>query len=150
MEEGIKVLLIFLGLSTPIIVVGLVYYFKKRLEHKQILAAIEKGTPLSDLVSIKPAKPIGPLWIKNLTAGIALLVIATGLVGIQFLVGGYDYGESRIFLLIAVVLFALGVSRILRGVLQRRVEKEISPQIQPSQQNTSGVSTSQTPQQTNV
>ena len=49
--------------------------YKKRLEHKQIMAAIEKGTPLSDP---KPAKNKGPAWIRNLTAGIALLIIAIG------------------------------------------------------------------------
>jgi len=35
---GIIAFLVFLGLSIPIIVIGLVYYFMKRLEHKQILA----------------------------------------------------------------------------------------------------------------
>ncbi|MHC4457487.1 MAG: hypothetical protein ACYS0I_10425, partial [Planctomycetota bacterium] len=65
------VLIIFVGMASPIIVIGLVYYLKKRLEHKQIMAAIEKGTPLSEL---RPPKPKGPLWIRSLTAGIALLV----------------------------------------------------------------------------
>jgi hypothetical protein len=70
--EGIAVFIIFLGLSSPVIIIGLIYYLKKRLEHKQILAAIEKGTSLAEL---KPVKPTGPLWIKNLTAGIAIVWI---------------------------------------------------------------------------
>jgi len=70
---GLTVLIIFLGLSSPIIIIGLVYYLKKRLEHKQIMAAIEKGTPLSEL---RPLKPKGLLWIRSLTAGIAFLVIS--------------------------------------------------------------------------
>ncbi len=132
MQEGIKVILIFLGLSTPIIIIGLVYYLKKRLEHKQVMAAIEKGTPLSEL---KPAKLTGPLWIKNLTAGIALLIIAVGLVVI-WLVRGYDYDQdiSFGFFFIAVILFAIGISRLLRGLLQRKTEK-VQTQIQPSKQS---------------
>jgi uncharacterized membrane protein YcjF (UPF0283 family) len=117
--EGIEVFIIFLGLSSPIIIIGLIYYLKKRLEHKQILAAIEKGTSLAKL---KPVKPTGPLWIKNLTAGIALLIIAVGLVCIQ-LVRGY-YFESFGFYLVAIILFAFGIARLIRGLLQRKTEKQ--------------------------
>jgi len=117
--DGITVILIFLGLSSPLIIVGLIYYLKKRLEHKQILAAIEKGTPLSEL---KPVKPTGPLWIKNLTAGIALLIIAVGLVVIQ-LARGYHY-ESFGFYFLALIFFALGISRLIRGLLQRKTVKQ--------------------------
>lgn len=127
--DGITVLIIFMGLSSPIIIIGLVYYLKKRLEHKQILAAIEKGTSLSQL---RPAKPAGPLWIKNLTAGIALLIIAAGLVCIQ-LVRGYD-SERPGWFLATVIFFALGISRLIRGLLQRKTEK-LQTQIQPSEQN---------------
>jgi len=121
---GLTVLIIFLGISSPIIIIGLVYYLKKRLEHKQIMAAIEKGTPLSEL---KPVKPTGPLWIKNLTAGIALLIIALALVCIWLVrlsYEGYDYDESFGILLVGVILFALGISRLIRGLLQRKAEKQ--------------------------
>ena len=128
---SLGVLIIFLGLSSPIIIIGLIYYLKKRLEHKQIMAAIEKGTPLSEL---KPVKPTGPLWIKNLTAGIALLIIAVGLVVIR-LVRGYDYDQdiSFGFFFIAVILSAIGISRLIRGLLQRKAEK------QPQTSNTKAV-----------
>jgi len=114
------VLIIFLAISSPIIIVGLIYYLKKRLEHKQIMAAIEKGTPLSEL---RPAKPAGQLWIKNLTAGIALLIIAAGLIWVG-LARGYDCNESLGFFFVAVILFAFGVSRLIRGLLQRKAEKQ--------------------------
>jgi len=127
--DGITVLIIFMGLSSPIIIIGLVYYLKKRLEHKQILAAIEKGTPLSQL---RPVKPTGPLWIKNLTAGIALLIVSVGIVCIQ-LARGYHY-ESFGFYFVALIFFALGISRLIRGLLQRKTEK-LQTQIQPSEQN---------------
>ena len=117
--EGIEVLIIFVGMSSPLIIIGLIYYLKKRLEHKQILAAIEKGTSLSQL---RPVKPAGPLWIKNLTAGIALLIIAAGLICIQ-LVRGCHY-ESFGFYFVALILFALGIARLIRGLLQRKAEKQ--------------------------
>ncbi len=119
MYEGLGVLLIFIGMSTPLIAVCLAYYFKKRLEHKQIMAAIEKGTPLSELIPPKPPKQTGPLWIKNLTGGIALLLMATGIV-IMSLLGVGDSDILSGLCLVAVVLFAVGVSRIIAGILQRK------------------------------
>lgn len=128
---GITVLLIFLGLSSPIIIVGLVYYFKKRLDHKQIMAAIEKGTPLSDL---RPAKPTGPLWIKNLTVGIALLVISLPFLYmfLRPLIRGDHTHEGR--LLPFAIFFAIGIAFFIRGLLQRKAQQ----QIQPSDQSDAG------------
>jgi hypothetical protein len=124
---GITAFVVFLGLSIPIIVVGLVYYLKKKLEHKQIIAAIEKGTSLSEL---RPAKPIGPLWIKNLTAGIALLIVGIGLACMPLL--GYFVGPPPfVYFVIALILFSIGISRLIRGLLQRKTKQ----QIQSSEQN---------------
>ena len=129
---GLTVVIIFLGISSPIIIIGLIYYLKRRLEHKQIMAAIEKGTPLSDL---KPLKPTVPLWIKNLTAGIALLIISAGLVGVRLVWNRTAIlpGELWGWFFVALILFAIGVSRLLRGLLQRRTEKA-QRQIQPLNQ----------------
>jgi len=63
-EEAFGVFFILIGCAAPVVVIGVIYYLKKRLEHKQIMAAIEKGMPLSD---IKPPKQNGNLWIKNLS-----------------------------------------------------------------------------------
>jgi len=129
--EGIEVLLIFLGLSSPIIIIGLIYYLKRRLEHKQIMAAIEKGTPLSDL---RPAKPTGPLWIKNLTVGIALLVISLPFLYmfLRPLIRGDHAHEGR--LLPFAIFFAIGIAFFIRGLLQRKTQQ----QIQPSDQSDAG------------
>jgi predicted phage tail protein len=116
---GLTVILTFIGMSTPLIAVCLAYYFKKRLEHRQIMAAIEKGTPLSELIPPKPPKPIGPLWIKNLTGGIALVLMATG-ISLMAILGVGDSDILAGLYLIAVILFAVGVSRIIAGVLQRK------------------------------
>jgi len=128
---GLTVLIIFLGISSPIIIIGLIYYFKKRLDHKQIMAAIEKGTPLSDL---RPAKPTGPLWIKNLTVGIALLVISLPFLYmfLRPLIRGDHTHEGR--LLPFAIFFAIGIAFFVRGLLQKKAQR----QIQPSDQSDAG------------
>lgn len=110
--QGITVVLVFIGISSPIIVIGVIYYLKKRLEHKQILAAIEKGTPLSEIMPPKP-KPSGPPWIRYLSIGIALIIIGFG-----FIVGpGIGRGFEAV---IAFVLLGVGVAWIIRGLLHRK------------------------------
>jgi hypothetical protein len=107
------VLIILLGVSSPIIVVGVIYYLKKRLEHKQIMAAIEKGTPLSEIIPPK-SRPVGPAWIKYVSAGIALIII-----GLGFTL--FDPMSTRYFgVLIFVVLCGIGVAMLIRGLLHRK------------------------------
>ena len=119
-QEAFGIFLVLIGCAAPIIIIGLVYYLKKRLEHKQIMAAIEKGTPLSEL---KPPKQNGRLWIRNLTMGIAMLIVG---IGWSFAIP--HGGPST---LIALVLVGLGIAWIIRGMLNRKYQ----PQIQPSATN---------------
>jgi len=124
------VLIVFVGLASPLLILfgGLFYYLKKRLEHKQIMTAIEKGTPLSDLKPVKKAAPAGPLWIKNLTAGIALLIIAAAIVCLRLVYivcAEADFDQTLGYLFIAIVFFAIGISRLIRALLQRRAERQI-------------------------
>ena len=111
-EEAFGVFLVLLGCAGPVVIVGVVYYLKKRLEHKQIMAAIEKGTPLSEL---RPPKPNGTLWIKNLTIGIALLVIGLGW---SLMV---PVGHNSMFL-IALALIGVGIAWVVRGLLNRKYQ----------------------------
>ena len=108
-------------------------------QRMMILAAIEKGTPLSEL---KPPPKTGPNWIKNLTAGIALLIIS-----VPFCVGGFfaleEWFDAALLgkpfhavlpplpLALGIILFALGISRIIRGLLQ----KKYPPEAQSLQEN---------------
>jgi len=110
-EEAFGVFLVLVGCAAPIVVVGVVYYLKKRLEHKQIMTAIEKGTPLSEL---RPPRPNGELWIKNLTIGIALLVVGLGW---SFMV---PVGRQSMF--VALILIGVGIAWIVRGLLNRKYE----------------------------
>lgn len=126
------VLIIFGALASPLLILvgGLFYYLKKRLEHKQIMTAIEKGMPLSKLI---PVKKTGPVWIKNMTAGIALLIIAAAIVCLRLVYiacAEADFNQTLGYLFIAIVFFAIGISRLIRGLLQRKAERQI-----PSSEN---------------
>jgi len=120
------VLIVFVGLASPLLILigGLFYYLKKRLEHKQIMTAIEKGTPLSEL---RPVKKTGPTWIKNLTGGISLLIIAAAIVCLRLVYiacAEADFNQTLGYLFIAIVFFAIGISRLIRGLLQRKAEQQ--------------------------
>jgi len=114
--QAFGVLVILLGVCSPIIVVGVVYYLKKRLEHKQIMTAIEKGTPLSDFIPPRPPKPkpAGPAWIKYVSTGIALIIIGFGFTLFDPMYTN-DVGMS-----IFVVLCGIGVAMLTRGLLHRK------------------------------
>ena len=107
---GIMVLLILLGVASPIVVICVVHYLKKRLEHKQILAAIEKGVPLSELIPLKPT-PIGPAWIRYVSLGVGLFIIGFG-----YLLGGS--WEAKAF--VASVFLGVASIWITRGILYRK------------------------------
>ena len=92
--------------------------YKKRLEHKQIMAAIEKGTPLSDL---KPVKNKCPAWIRNITAGIALLIIAIGFAYMAWK-NQSDTGAA----LAGFIFCGLGVCFLVRGLLLRKTDQSNS------------------------
>ena len=111
--QGITALIVFIGISSPIIVVGVIYYLKKRLEHKQIMAAIEKGTPLSEIIPPKP-KPAGPAWIKYVSTGIALIIIGLGFTYLNPMDTRY-FGMSLFW-----ILCGIGVAMLIRGLLHRK------------------------------
>lgn len=126
-EEAFGVFLVLLGCAGPVIIVGVVYYLKKRLEHKQIMAAIEKGTPLSEL---RPPKPNGALWIKNLTIGIALLII-----GVSWSLMTRVGHESQF---IALILVGVGIAWIIRGVLNRKYQMRSQSMVEAGTAGKSG------------
>jgi len=109
--ESLGIAIIILAAASPLILVGVVYYLKKRLDHRQIMAAIEKGTPLAEIMPPKP-QPVGPAWIKYASIGVALL-----LVGLGTLIG--EVGRNP-FNLIAIVAIGAGAGWLTRGVLHRK------------------------------
>ena len=117
-----------------LVIFGLLFsflFYKRHLEHKQIMAAIEKGMPLSEL---RPLKPAGPLWIKSLTVGIALLIISLPFLYmfLRPLIRGDHTHEGK--LLPFGIFFAIGIAFFIRGLLQRKTQQ----QIQPSDQGDAG------------
>jgi len=127
---GLTAFIVFLGLSSPIIIIAMVCYFVKRLKHKEIMAAIEKGADLSRMapvIMMEKPKKAGPLWIKNLTAGITLLIIAVGIICLRLARihgGGADYNQTIGYFAVALIFFANGISRLIRGLLQRKAQKQ--------------------------
>ena len=120
-QEAFGIFFILLGCAAPIIIIGVVYYLKKSLEHKQIMAAIEKGIPLSELRPLRQ-KQNGPAWIRKITAGLVLIVI-----GLAFIVAGPMVGVAhRLF--VGLVLCDIGIASVVRGVLQRKYEPQSQPQ----------------------
>ena len=111
--NGITAFIILLGVSSPIIVVGVIYYLKKRLEHKQIMTAIEKGTPLSEIIPPKP-RPAGPAWIKYVSTGIALIIVGLGFTSLN------PMHTHEVGALIFVILCGIGIAMLIRGLLHRK------------------------------
>ncbi len=143
-EEAFGIFFVLIGCAAPVIVVGVVYYLKKRFEHKQIMAAIEKGTPLSEL---RPPKQNGALWIRKLTLGIALMIIGLSLL---LVVGPRKRGGAST--LFAFVFFAIGVAWMIRGLLYRKyqLQSQSSDKSNTAEnKNAPGVSTPETLQQSN-
>jgi hypothetical protein len=103
--------------------------FEKRLKHKQIMKAIEKGTPLSDFIPPKP-KPSGPAWIKYVSSGIMLLIIG---LGFTFFHPGRNPGH-----LVFAVLCGVGVGLVVRGLLHRKyyLKNQSSPEINSTETKT--------------
>jgi len=115
-NEAFGVALILIACAVPVIVVGVVYYLKKRFEHKQIMIALEKGTPLSELRSIKP-KPVGPIWIKYLSSGVLIFAI-----GLAFIVAGPRMGPGSPMLFVGLILCGVGIASLIRGLLYRKYQ----------------------------
>ncbi len=128
---GLTAFIVFLGISSPIIVVGMVYYFVKRLEHKNILAAIEKGVPVSELniCTKKQHKSNGPGWVRDQYKGITLLIIALGIGFVLWNVRGHGSFDTWVFWIIPIVFLANAVGLILRSQQRKKYEKPESEEL---------------------
>jgi len=146
MNATIIVFIVFGSLTTVAILIGLIVYFGKRLEHKQILAAIEKGTPLSELRPVKP-KPVGPIWVKYLSSGVLILAI-----GLAFIVAGPMMGPGSPMLFVGIILCGVGIASLIRGLLYRKyqLKSQLSANSNTVEnRNTPGVSAPETVRPTN-
>ncbi len=110
-QEAIGVALILVALAVPVIIISLVIFFANRFKHKQIMAAIEKGTPLSEL---RPLRHYGASWIRKITIGIMMLGI-----GLALVFAGPESTDSPA-LFGGIVVLGIGIAWIVRGLLYRK------------------------------
>ena len=144
--EAIGVALILIACAVPVIIVAVVYYLKKRFEHKQIMEALEKGTPLSELRSVK-SKPVGPIWVKYLSSGVLILAI-----GLAFIVAGPWMGPGSPTRFVGIILCGVGIAWLIRGLLYRKYQPKNQPLAKSNtaeNRNAPTVSTPEAVQQTN-
>jgi len=117
----------FLLLLLPVIIILLFFFYKKKLQHQQILAAMEKGLPVKDLMDAPKKKETG--WIANISAGIGLIFIAVALLVMYAPAGIYIANHPRNLLVaIPIVIFGMGLTRLLRGYFQKKHEKGDKPE----------------------
>lgn len=121
---------LFLLLS-PLILILLFFFYKKKLQHQQILAAMEKGIPVKDLLVSPNEKEKG--WILNISAGIGLLFVAIALAIAYYPAGIYEMkGNPGLVILVAIplVIAGIGLSRLLRGIFQKAAAgKQPDPEV---------------------
>ena len=115
--ESLGVSLVILACVSPLILASVVYYLKKRLEHRQIMAAMEKGVPLSEIIPPKP-QPIGPAWIRYVSAGVAMVIIGLGVIWR----GGFDPE-----VVVAFVVLGVGAGWLTKGMLYRKYYLKTQP-----------------------
>ena len=124
----IIVLIVFTAPAIPILVIGMIYYHKKKLEHNEVLAAIEKGIPVSELNigTKKENKSYGPGWVQDQGKGITLLVISIGIGFVLWLAlePWYRAGLMNILWIIPVVFLGNGIGLLIRSKQRRKYEKE--------------------------
>ena len=144
--EAIGVALILVACAAPVIIIGVIYYLKKRFEHKEIMLALEKGTPLSELRSVKP-KPVGPIWVKYLSSGVLILAI-----GLAFILAGPWMGPHSPTMFVGIILCGIGIASLIRGLLYRKYQPKSQLSANSStaeNRNAPTVSTPETLQPTN-
>ncbi len=111
-----------------VFIIALFWYFlnKKRLEHQQIMAAIEKGTPLSEL---KPFKKKESSWIKSLCTGITFLIMSLGFIAVAIystITEKPDKDVGFALFITSAVFFAIGAAGVVSGILKVKAEKKLS------------------------
>ncbi len=109
-----------------VLIVMLTWYFfnKKRFEHQQILVAIEKGIPISEL---RPIPKKDCTWIESLAIGIFFLIVGPSLSIIVLLIKGFvlDKGAA-VALIFSMAMIAIGIASVIASILRRKAEKALS------------------------
>lgn len=107
-------------LMLPIVIIMLFFFYRKKLQHQQIIAAIEKGHPISDLLATPAKKEKG--WVSNISAGIGLIFVAGALLLLYIPAGVYIAHNlpRNSLVVIPIVLVGIGITRLIRGFYQKK------------------------------
>ena len=135
-NEILIVLIVFTAPAIPILIIGMVYYHKKKLEQKQILAAIEKGVPVAELNlgAKKQDKGEGPGWIQDQSKGITLTLIGVGIaIAFWFLVTNMGGGVFHVMWIVPIVFLGNGIGLLIRANMRRKYEKTELEEQPPSE-----------------
>jgi hypothetical protein len=110
----------------PVLLGLLLVFYKKKLQHQQILVAMEKGLPISDLIAKPQQRSREVNWVRSLSAGIGFLFVGLALTGFFIWAQLSPQAESVAppFLIIPIIVFGLGLIFLFRGILQKNYEKQ--------------------------
>ena len=100
----------------PVLLILLFFFYKKKLQHQQILVAMEKGLPISDLIEKPRNKEVN--WVRSLSAGVGFLFVGLSLTGIWVWMNMSGMAPV-VWLVIPVVIAGLGLIFLFRGILQK-------------------------------
>jgi hypothetical protein len=110
----------------PFLLILLIVFYKKKYQHQQILVAMEKGLPITDLITKPQPRNREVNWVRSLSAGIGFLFVGLALAG-YFVWTNAAPGVTPVestFLILPIVIFGLGLIFLFRGILQRNYEKQ--------------------------
>lgn len=110
----------------PFLLILLIVFYKKKYQHQQILVAMEKGLPITDLIAKPQPRNKEVNWVSSLSAGIGFLFVGLALAGffVWTKVASSVGSLEPKFLVIPIVIFGLGLIFLFRGILQRNYEKQ--------------------------
>lgn len=111
-------------LVLPILFILVIVFYRKKYQHQQILAAMEKGIPISELVAKPTPKDREINWVRSLSAGAGFIFMGGILAWLwlwqQKETGTMDYR----WLIVPIVIGGIGLIYLLRGILQRNCDKK--------------------------
>jgi hypothetical protein len=117
-----------------IFMIYMVRYNNEKQRHEEVMAALEKGLPPSEIMALRKGKRdfVGPNWIRKISIGVFLLILSAGLLivvlrdDVRTLFIPKESAAMMTFLIVGLIAFALGVGGIVSGILNYKEHKKIS------------------------
>jgi hypothetical protein len=116
-QEFFAAIYLFLAIL-PLLLILLLLFYRKKLQHQQIMAAIEKGLPVSEFIAKAKSADTAVNWVRSLSLGVGLLFIGVAMAG--FMLWSKAHPPM---VLIPIVIGGFGLIFLLRGILQKNIDK---------------------------